>query len=309
MNIEYLGEFAYLAECLSFKRTAERFFVSRSVISRHLTSLEHDLGTTLLERDGRGVSLTATGELFAQEARIILQDWERAKLHVQELSSASDSLIRIGYLRNGARPFLVNFVKHMSSNHPEIRLSLACMGYREARKALEEQRVDVVIGINVDRSVSRNYRSTLVYRDRFVIACNRGNQLAQRPDATVTLDDLRDQKLLVPDSYISSGLGRAVEELVDDDVLAKCEELYQDMDLLYLKIQTEDHLAFVSALNAVMFDGPLAMLDIEGIDTSFDMRAFYSDTFTGRRYELCRENFKVCKQILIEEHPELPAFM
>lgn len=58
MNIESLSEFAYLADTLSFRRTAEHFYVSRSVISRHLAALEDALGVVLLERNARGVELT-----------------------------------------------------------------------------------------------------------------------------------------------------------------------------------------------------------------------------------------------------------
>lgn len=44
MNFEYLDEFVHLARSLSFRRTAEHFFVSRSVISRHMAALEESLG-------------------------------------------------------------------------------------------------------------------------------------------------------------------------------------------------------------------------------------------------------------------------
>ena len=69
MNFEYLDEFVHLARSLSFRRTAEHFFVSRSVISRHMAALEESLGALLFVRDTHGVELTDAGEVFLQEAR------------------------------------------------------------------------------------------------------------------------------------------------------------------------------------------------------------------------------------------------
>ena len=82
------------------------------------------------------------------------------------------------------------------------------MKYGELRQALEEHGVDVAIGMNVDSSISSDYRSTPIYRYHFVIACNRANPLASMASG-ITVDDLRDQRLLIPDSYMSSGLAEA----------------------------------------------------------------------------------------------------
>ena len=103
MNIDHLNEFIYLADSLSFRRTAEHFYVSRSVISRHLNALEKSLGAVLLERTAKGVQLTEAGKVFLQEAQTIVRDWNLARTRVQAVSGAANKLVRVGYLRNGAR--------------------------------------------------------------------------------------------------------------------------------------------------------------------------------------------------------------
>ncbi len=302
MNIESLSEFAYLADTLSFRRTAEHFYVSRSVISRHLAALEDALGVVLLERNARGVELTQAGEVFLGEAQAILRAWDLAQQRVRAASAEGNALVRVGYLRNGARPFLVKFVKAMAREHPDVHLSLTCMSYQQARVAMEEHAIDVMLGINVDPSLTKNYRSTLIYRDCFVAACSRSHPLATRTDG-VTFADLRDQRLLVPESYVSAGLAKLVGQLVDEKTLSKSGELYQDMDMLYLKIQTEDVIAFVSSLNALMFEGSLAMLPIVGIDTGFSISAYYRDGFDGLAYEACRTEFEACQRFLADTTP------
>ncbi len=270
MNLEYLDEFIHLAHSLSFRNTAEHFYVSRSVISRHLAALEESLGAILLERGARGVQLTEAGAVFLQEAQAMLRSWDLAQAHVRAAANASDELVRIGY--------------------------------HEARQAMEEHSIDIMLGINVERSLSRNYRSTPIYEDRFVVACSRTNPLARLDE--VMFDDLRDQKVLVPDSYIAAGLGPQARELIDDETLAECEGLYENMDQLYLTIQTEECAAFVSNLNASMFASSLKILPIKDMDTTFTISAYYHDSFTGIACELCRQSLEECKLALAQEAPE-----
>ena len=155
MNIEYLGEFVYLADTLSFKRTADHFYVSRSVISRHIAALEEELGVRLVDRDNRAVSLTEAGHVFYREARTLLRDWETALERVRSVQDSSVSLARIGYLRNASRPVLVKFVRHMSEAHPHVRLSLTCMEYGELRRAMEEHTVDVALAMRFPATTGR----------------------------------------------------------------------------------------------------------------------------------------------------------
>ena len=306
MNIEHLQEFVYLADSLNFRKTADHFYVSRSVISRHMAALEEALGTRLLQRDARGVQLTEAGEVFHRDAVALLRDWDAARDRVKNLQGEGDKLVRIGYLRNGARPFLVRFVNRMAREHPEIHLSLSCMEYNELQRALDEHAVDIALGINVDPSISRNYRSTQVYRDCFFALCSRSHPLAVRGGA-VAFSDLQEQKLLIPESYVLTGLGPLVQKLVDDQTLAATQTYYRDLDLLYLKIQTEGYIAFVSSLNAAMFEDYLAVLPFEDIQTDFVISAFYHDAFHGNAYELCREGFLWCRDA-VKENRSAPPF-
>lgn len=304
MNIDYLSEFVHLADTLNFRETADSFYVSRSVISRHMSALEEALGTRLLQRDTRGVKLTDAGEVFCREAKTILRDWEIALDRVRSLQGDGDKLVRIGYLRNGSRPFLVRFVNHMASEHPEIHLSLICMDYQELRRALDEHAIDIAVGLNVDPAVSRNYRSTFVYDDCFYVLCSRESPLASKEG--IVIDDLRDRKLLIPENYQSAGLGPVVEQLTHEQLYSSVQTYYRDLDLLYLKVQTEGYLAFVSRLNAYMFEEYLEVLPLQGVEATFSISAFYHDDFHGRGYELCRDGFEWCRR-QIEDGVRVPA--
>lgn len=58
MNTDQLKSFIQVAENLNFARAAEILNITQSAVSRQIHSLEEELGTRLLHRTTRTVSLT-----------------------------------------------------------------------------------------------------------------------------------------------------------------------------------------------------------------------------------------------------------
>lgn len=71
MHIEYLSEFADLANSLCVSDSAKNLNVSQSTLSRHIQCLERELGASLFERSNKGVVLTEVGyKLYEQTIRM-----------------------------------------------------------------------------------------------------------------------------------------------------------------------------------------------------------------------------------------------
>lgn len=76
-----LRAFAAVARRGSFSRAAEDLFISQPAVSKHVASLETELGTQLVERRRRGTTLTPAGELLADHvlrAEALLANGRRA---------------------------------------------------------------------------------------------------------------------------------------------------------------------------------------------------------------------------------------
>ena len=76
-----LRAFAAVAREGSFSRAAEELFVSQPAISKHVASLERELGAQLVVRNRRGASLTPAGEVLADyvlRAEALLANGRRA---------------------------------------------------------------------------------------------------------------------------------------------------------------------------------------------------------------------------------------
>ncbi len=68
-----------MAEDLSFRRAAERLFITQPPLSRQIKMLEDSLGIRLFDRDRRGVRLTEAGTRFLVDARSLVNESEQVR--------------------------------------------------------------------------------------------------------------------------------------------------------------------------------------------------------------------------------------
>ena len=64
MELSYIREFVVLAETGNYLEAADTLFIAQSSLSRHIKSIEMDLGAPLFDRTTRKVSLNGFGQAF-----------------------------------------------------------------------------------------------------------------------------------------------------------------------------------------------------------------------------------------------------
>ena len=140
-----LQYFLEVAHCRSMRVAADKLNIAPSAISRHIQNLEQELGLPLFERNARGVSLTAAGELYAQHARTVLLDRERVRLEIDELKGLRRGHIRISTIDGIVAGPLSNAVSSFRRLHPGVTIDLQSTGTEMVNKAVREGEADVGI--------------------------------------------------------------------------------------------------------------------------------------------------------------------
>lgn len=69
MEIDYIREFLILAETGNYLEAADKLFISQSTLTRHIQSVEKDLGVQLFDRTTRKVALNQFGSSFLPYAK------------------------------------------------------------------------------------------------------------------------------------------------------------------------------------------------------------------------------------------------
>ena len=114
--------FVRIAETLSFKEAAEHLNMSRSQVSKRIAALEDDLGTRLIYRSPRSISLTSAGETLLGYYRQIFDTMEQARLELGNLRKNCGGRLRFSLPTSLAATLLPRLHAEFLPRHPNIEL-------------------------------------------------------------------------------------------------------------------------------------------------------------------------------------------
>ena len=102
MELRQLRCLIAVADTLHFGRAAQNLNMLPASLGRQIKLLEESLGTRLLVRTTRSVSLTESGRSFVDAARDIVEQADRLEVSFRENRQDQASILRIGAIDSAA---------------------------------------------------------------------------------------------------------------------------------------------------------------------------------------------------------------
>jgi DNA-binding transcriptional LysR family regulator len=118
-----LRYFVTVAEEGQFTRAARKLHLAQPALSQAIAELESELGVKLLQRHGRGVTLTPAGETFLPKAQRALAADEDAARTAQSLARAAKGTIQVGFIGSPPTLHAPELFAAFEKGHPDAHLS------------------------------------------------------------------------------------------------------------------------------------------------------------------------------------------
>lgn len=210
MDIEKCKEFVVLARTRNYLKASEQLFISQSSLSKHIKSLEKELGVTLFTRSTRAVDLSPAGRVFLPYAQKITRvDNEM----LAALSDVQDNELHV--LDIGSIPVMVPYgitaiMARYEHDNPTERIQLYEGDADELREALRQGKLELAFIREWDGDASQDSGDeefdTVPYdEDRLVAVLPVDHPLAGRQK--VMLGELADEDfLLLPKGSVMHAL-------------------------------------------------------------------------------------------------------
>ncbi len=142
--LNYLEAFTFTVKTGSFTAAAEQLGLSKSYVSKQVSQLENDLGTRLLYRTTRKLSLSHDGEQFYQHCQLILEEADKARAEVMDSHDQPKGVIKLtipqSFVLSEAGSVLIKF----QNEYPDIELEIITSG---SNVDLIEEGIDLALRI------------------------------------------------------------------------------------------------------------------------------------------------------------------
>lgn len=198
MNSQQIKSFLSVAACKNFTLAAEQLYLSQSVVSYHVRTLEKELGFRLFDRNTHGVALTAAGLAFYKSMTSLQAQYYDALDKARRIAGGGQNRLNICFGTPTSPTMMGQIVNRIYQilSVPEIGLSKR--GNDDVLQPLLSGTADILFTyppfFRKDLGLARkNFCMTW-------ISCmmQPGHSLAGRTE--LTLADLKGQKLILVDS-------------------------------------------------------------------------------------------------------------
>ena len=204
MDIELMREFIVLSQTLNYTKAAEKLHLTQPTLSKHIASLEKELGCKLLERDRRHVALTDVGGVFAAAAMQIVDIFDEVQGRIGEMQTRNP-LRACGTLQDSGIMAITSIASTIldAEGHAPVEYSNASAASYVDQLLSGE--VDLALSyFNLDQLEPLGLSCAPLARSRFVALVSLDNPVARLKG--VSIDDLRNYRFIkFADSYSITG--------------------------------------------------------------------------------------------------------
>ena len=141
LDLKLLTTFREVAVRGSFSEAAVALDFTQPAVSQHISRLESALGTRVLERSARGVTLTPAGEVLVRHASALLDAARRAEEAVRDAAGIGRAQVRVGAFASAAAGLLPGATRELRARRPDAELTLVVLEDEQAVDALLAGRV------------------------------------------------------------------------------------------------------------------------------------------------------------------------
>ena len=161
MELRHLRYFVAIAETGSLTVAAEKkLYTSQPSLSRQIKDLEDQVGTPLLNRSSRGVTLTDAGKAFLDHARLALHQVDAAVEAARRAAQPAKQRFAMGFLTGQEMTWLPEAMRVLRAELPNIDVTVSSDYSPDLGEAVARGRLDIAF-MRAEPELDLKYRRVL----------------------------------------------------------------------------------------------------------------------------------------------------
>lgn len=247
LQTQALKYFMEVARTGSLRKASLTFFVAPSAISRQIANLEEILGTPLFVRSGRGMSLTPAGMLVQSFAQEHAGQIKHLRAQIEDLSQLGRGVVQLAVVEGATHDLIPRLISSFSLKHPNIEFEVAVVGTHAVAEQIASGQAELGVMFNTPGRDDLKLLARLPQPLQVVF--RPGHRVS--PYGSLRLEDLRDERLAVPDR--SFGIRQLIEDAArNEGVHLNIQYVSNSLQLLKMLVHRSDMVTFLTSSTFVV---------------------------------------------------------
>ena len=260
MSLTRLRSLVEIARRGGLSAAAKVLRLTQPALTRQIQLLEEEFGAPLLTRGPRGAVLTEEGRLVEEEARLLLDRYERVKETVAAHMRLERGCVRLGGGATAVALLLPEVIQSFRREHADVTFELKEAGSRTVEE--DVLREDVELGIVTLPATTKGVEVIPLRKDPIVLVASNRHPLAKKGRIPAAA--------LSGEPFIGFEAGSAIRALIDRHLERRGVSVSVVMELrsiaaILRMVRLNLGLAFVSELGVDPSDRGIRALDVAGL--------------------------------------------
>ena len=292
MEIELLNEFLVLTQCLNYRSAAEKLFISQSVLSRHIQNLESLLGVALFERNRHSVILTPSGELFAKDAKKIIDEYKKAMQHMKIAKEGKVGKLDISTSKTLGPFFVYDFLVEFEKKYPFIQVNIHVEdGDLDHVQNVQSGLLDCAIILNWKKTHADLLNGYTFFKDPLYIIVPKDHPFAQ--NKSIRIDQLQGENILSFSKKENPYAFSFFETIFSKHGIAYTPSVFvPNIELLFYRIISGDGISIITGTALGAVPSGLTAVKIEDENDSVDVDIIWHSESENLSVPVFLEEFK-----------------
>lgn len=252
MNTDQLKSFIQVAENLNFARAAEILKITQSAVSRQIHSLEDELGTKLLHRTTRTVTLTPAGISFLEDAKNVMGRLKVAEQKIRRHQNTNIQVLTIGCQNEANLDLLCKVLKSCKQQIPKLYPFLKVIPHRSILNLFYQDELDLLFGFQDDIPI----KNDTIYKELFQIplCCivPASHPYAERPE--LAKEELYLENIVVCNSYAIPARVAEMQNQISQHILPESTYMCENLQVLLTLVRAGYGCSVLPLMNFVNTD-------------------------------------------------------
>ncbi len=247
--------FNTVVELGNLTRTAEKLNLTQSGVSYAISTLEAELGVSLLKRNRSGINLTNNGERILVHIQRILKEEERLQQELAAIKRINTGTISIGTLSSVSTQWLPGILACFHRTYPliEIKTYLGC--YDEMSTWISNGTID--FGFTF-LPTAKPFDTMPLKKDKLVVLLPPSHPLQDQK--IISFDQLSNEHFIMPQWGIDDNIKRT---LIENKIALKINYELMDERTIFAMVQMGLGISILPELILVNIPNDIHIVELE----------------------------------------------